>query len=406
MRSLLPVFAAATAMTACGPSSPGSPTEAPPGEVAATLCAADVALYAGPTTDGAVAIDNLDAQIAGREDLVARRPHDLAARRTLVDLLLARTLFRGTYDDFDVALGHAEAALTSHPEEPAAHALLATVLIAVHRFDEALEALDEAAARGLDVEEARDTIRLARGQDLEDVLARREDAAQAHPSFTTLSGVAAALGALGRYDEADRTFQDALSAYSDVSPLPVAWVAFQRGVMWAEQADRPDLGCTLYGEGTARLPSYVVANVHLAELEQEASVAAATRRLEALIGQTGDPEPAGLLGEILLAQGEEEAAAPLIAQAKARYDELLARHRLAFADHGAEFFMGPGADPARALDLALDNLDNRPNDRAYQVAIEAALTADEPSLACAIAAETRDGASPVLADLVASLDCP
>src|SRR5690606_26382190 len=117
-----------------------------------------------------------------------------------------------------------------------------------------------------------------------------------------------------------------LATYGDVSPLPVAWVAFQRGVMWAEQADRRDLGCALYGEGTRRLPAYVVANVHLAEIEREASPSRAIARLGSILA-SGDPEPAGLLGEILLAEGDPAEAAPLIAQAEARYDELLAKHR-------------------------------------------------------------------------------
>ena len=176
--------------------------------------------------------------------------------------------------------------------------------------------------------------------------------------------------------------------------------------MWSEHAGETSVGCALYTAGTQRLPGYVVANVHLAEIERGASAEGAAARLETLLAATGDPEPAGLYGEVLLSQGEVERAEAFIAQAAARYDALLAKHRLAFADHGAEFFAGPGGDPDRALALALDNLDNRRNDRAYQVAIESALAAGEAGLACALAAEAgSDNASVVLDELVASLAC-
>jgi len=54
--------------------------------------------------------------------------------------------------------------------------------------------------------------------------------------------------------------------YRDVSPFPIAYVAFQRGVMWAELANAPERALPLYREAVERLPGYVVANVHLAEL--------------------------------------------------------------------------------------------------------------------------------------------
>jgi hypothetical protein len=39
---------------------------------------------------------------------------------------------------------------------------------------------------------------------------------------------------------------------------------------------------------------------------------------------------------------------------------LLARHRAAFLDHAARFWLGPGADPMRAAGLAEENAALRP----------------------------------------------
>jgi hypothetical protein len=50
--------------------------------------------------------------------------------------------------------------------------------------------------------------------------------------------------------------------------------------------------------------------------------------------------------------------------AQARYDELLARHHDAFADHAAEFWLTIGGDPERALSLARQNLSLRQTRRA------------------------------------------
>jgi hypothetical protein len=148
--------------------------------------------------------------------------------------------------------------------------------------------------------------------------------------------------------------------------------------MWGEAADRPDLALVLYRDAVARLPQYVVANVHLSELEQATS---AISRLEAIAPTAGDPEPTGRLAE-LLAEANPDRADQLRDEAIARYETLLSRHEEAFLDHGAEFFAGPGGDPQRALDMALRNLALRPVPRSYIVAVEAAFAAEEDETAC------------------------
>jgi hypothetical protein len=61
-----------------------------------------------------------------------------------------------------------------------------------------------------------------------------------------------------------------------------------------------------------------------------------------------------------------------IAAARQRFEALLARQPLAFADHAAEFYLGAGADPARAWLLAQQNLANRATDRAIALELRAA----------------------------------
>ena len=395
-------IALASAATACT-SQPAEVAVKPPEPIAQTQCAGGIAQYFGATTDGDTALHNLDAQIDGREALAKRRPHDVSAKSGLVSLLLGRAQYRGTYEDFDRAFELAEAAVADQPNDAHAHALMATVLSAVHRFDDAMAELDHAQKLGMDVTERRDTIHLARGEDLEGVLARRRAKAEAYPGFTTLTNLAAAQMTVGDYQGADASFVAALEQYGDVSPLPVAWTTFQRGVMWSERAARKDMGCTLYRDGVTRLPHYVVANVHLAEIERVAEPGTAAARLESILPLTTDPEALGILAPIVRHDDPTRADA-LVAKAGARYEQLLDRYRLAFADHAAEFYMAAGHDPQFALELALENLDNRPNDRAFEVAIRAARAAGEQQLACDLAdAAGQEPASVVLQQLQASL---
>jgi len=68
---------------------------------------------------------------------------------------------------------------------------------------------------------------------------------------------------------------------------------------------------------------------------------------------------------------------------------LLAKHPEAFANHAARFWLGPGADPAKALALAQVNLQGRKTADAYELALEAALDALDHAPLCALAKEAE-----------------
>ena len=63
--------------------------------------------------------------------------------------------------------------------------------------------------------------------------------------------------------------------------------------------------------------------------------------------------------------------------ARSGFESLLARHLLAFADHGAEFYAGSGDDSRRALELARVNVANRPTLRAFEQAHAIAVSAGD-----------------------------
>ncbi|MBT9556515.1 MAG: hypothetical protein IV100_10820 [Myxococcales bacterium] len=342
----------------------------------------------GMTTDGKAARADLNARIDGLGEALAVAPDSIDLRRNLVDTLLARTAYFGTYTDFDTAMALADEGVALAPKGPDALLLRAQVLSSVHRFAEARSLAAPFAATHKTATRLLETIDLALGQNLEAVLTARAAEVDRRESYSSLAAQAVAQAALGRFDEADQSYRSAIAVYRDVSPLPHASVAFQRGVMWAEVAGDGLRAVPLYREALDRLPGYVVASVHLAELEAQHGLRPqAIARLRALVDAgTGDPEPAGLLSE-LLAQDDPAESQRLASHAAEQYDRLLGRHRAAFLDHAAEFFAGPGKAPKKALKLALENVALRPTERAYLVAVEAALAAGDPSEACRLAAE-------------------
>jgi tetratricopeptide (TPR) repeat protein len=194
---------------------------------------------------------------------------------------------------------------------------------------------------------------------------------------------AAALAALGQLAEADRLLGRAMESTPDVSPLPIAQIAFQRGVLAAEHAGDLDAGERHYREALRLVPGFVRAAVHLAELEAErGDVAAARARLTKALASE-DPEPASRLASLT---PEAPLRAELVALAGEHYRVLLARHRAAFLDHALEFALAHGPVHGEdASSLAEELLAARPNPRSYRLALAAAEARGDQHGTCALA---------------------
>lgn len=332
---------------------------------------------------------NLNAQVESAIARIARTPTDLAARENLLALLLSRTQYFGSFADFTSAQELVDETEALNLDAKRVALMRAQFLSSVHKFDEALKELDEADTLGANSQSLRETIAIAKGEASQQIVEARAKTATAHPSYASFTKLAAAQSATNQFDDADRSYEKALEAYKDVSPFPIAWIAFQRGVMWGESAGDDKKAYEFYQEAVARLPDYVVANVHLSELEVErGETANALGRLRRIVDATQDPEPASRLAQFL-AETDAGAAAEFAQKARDGYESWLSKFPLAFADHACEFYLGAGGDPKRALELASANLANRKTQRAYGLSIEAAEAADDISLACRLANEAQ-----------------
>jgi tetratricopeptide (TPR) repeat protein len=314
------------------------------------------------TTSGAIALANLD-------HLIAQRTGAQADGEAADELWLMRARYLADYAALDRGAACADAPA---PDVPG---LLrrARARAAVHRFSAALADLDAAARLGADAAtlfRLRAPIRIAQGA-ADEVIAPLEAAAAREHDFANAGALAIAYAGAGRFADADREFQAALDALDTTSPFPYAWLSFARGTMWAEQAGDADRGARHLRRALDYLPQFVAANLHLAEIEaRRGDAAAASARLER-VAERDDPEVLALLGRLHAASDPARGASE-IERARARFESLLARQPLAFADHAAEFYLGAGADPQRAWRLASANFAERKTPRARELLERAA----------------------------------
>ena len=337
-----------------------------------------------PTTDGSIAIGNLQGQIESYEKLYAHGPHGVSLLSGLIGTLSTRGQYLGTLDDYDRAEALAEELVKLAPKSPEAYLYRAGTRSTFHRFADSERDLDEAVklgAKGLRVVGLRGALFQATGRSGESLVLRHAAVVE-KADITTLGLEATVLADLGRTEEAEQRFIEAQHHFRDVAPFPVAWLYFQQGLMW-ERRGTLSRARELYQAAHERLPLYAPAAAHLAGvLASEGERAQAIALLRPLLDSSTDPEYAGQLSSLLRQEGQATEADALRDRATRRYDALLARHPAAFGDHAARYFLAAGNDPKRALTLAIENARLRDTVDAHQLVLDAALVADTPIGAC------------------------
>ncbi len=352
-----------------------------------------------PTDSPAVAIRNLRSAIKAKSAQLKQGKITAKAGWELVQHHLTLARYLGSTQAFRDAQSAAQTLMSSSSQNPEYMLIQVDVLVALHKFSAALKLLDKALSAGASaqkVEDARLVLLLAQGQ-LEKVVKVREANAKKYGMWKHWARLGITLAAAGRYGEADQAYERAMQKYRGTSPFVVSWLLFARGVMWAEEAGDTHRGRRFYEAAVRHLPQYLVANIHLAELESESGqLEQAIARLESLVADDSDPELYAKLSSFYAQRGDTEKSAQSLARAKAIYNDLLAQFPEAWADHGTEFFMGPGADPKRAFTLAKINLASRETPRAHALFLESAMGAGQTASACKLASTLTKNTHPHL----------
>jgi len=327
------------------------------------------------TTSGIIALVNLQAQIEGLELQWASGRLGVVQWADLIDLLSLRGHVLGCIADSERAAALAEQLVHDGLAGGIAFLARARTRATFHRFAEALADLDAAERRGLEravLEAERALIFQALGR-YDEAFALCRDAVERRPDFATLGALAGLQAERGEIAEAERLFSEGRRCYTGVSPFPVALLDFQRGLMWLEQGDL-QTARIWFEAAQGRLPAYAPALGHLAEVEAASGEReTAITRLRLLAGSSDDPEYAAQLAGLLREAGQAQEAHQWRTKAATRYDELVACHPAAFADHAAEFWLTIGDDVKRAFQLARQNLATRQTPHAYTLFHRAAL---------------------------------
>lgn len=348
--------------------------------------AIDTELGCGALTDGDIAVINLQSARRRSWNRYWRAPQQPGIAELIVEQEQLTAQFVGDLSAFDRLETLAGDLALAEPESSRCALIQAQVACATHRFSVARRHVAQAVERGAGQEVANRlslTIDQATGANLSAVLAARRERAARPDHWDERIPLGALLADLGDYDEADRTYRDALRTYPDVSPFAPAWVCFQLGVLWGESVPVADTerSAKWYRAAIACLPCYVKARVHLAEICLDQRRAEEARALLEPALASGDPEVAWRLADVAEVRGDPAAAALYLAAARAGFEALVSKHPLAFADHAAEFYLGSGDDPVRALELARLDCANRPTLRALEQMHAAALAAGESEAA-------------------------
>jgi tetratricopeptide (TPR) repeat protein len=331
-------------------------------------------------TAGDLAVRNHESFLDRCWHVLRRWPDRKGTAEHILDEEHRRVQFLGDTSALDRLVTLSSELRGRQPSCPETHGIAAQISSLLHQFADARTHLTEAAACG-PPEAASSRIRLAIEQALGEnwpaVLAERQEIAQATGALQDLVPLGALLADIGEYEEADRTYMQAIRQYRDLSPFALAWVCQEIGVLWGETIPEPDRyrAALWYKQAIAYLPAYTRARVHLAEIQLDEGEPDAAEALLLPVQDSGDPEVRWRLAQAMAAQGRAEEREFNHRAACSAFEALLSKYELAFADHAAEFHLSNGTDIRRAYDPARLNLANRPTLRAFELAHAAAKAA-------------------------------
>jgi tetratricopeptide (TPR) repeat protein len=343
------------------------------------------------TQGSGISINNLDSEIADAQRRSANGETLFAQR--LPGLLLDRASYLGTASDFDLAdevsaknLSGPDSAETGVVTNGGVRLTRARVLAALHRFDEALRELDLVVGDAEDVARARATIFLATGRCAE---AAPLWPARSYP--TDLATRGAIEQRLGHPELAETLFERSRLEFKDVSPFHLGWIDFERARAFEREGDARHARAYLE-DALAAFPEYAHAAVHLAGVEEGEKALA---HLEVVEKRATDPDVLAAHADALRRLKRDAEATAMTERARARFEEVLAKHAEAYADHAARFFLGAGSDVPRALALAKAAATRAPTEETLELWLLAAGVAGAPDQACAAIAAADKTSCPL-----------
>jgi hypothetical protein len=219
------------------------------------------------TTDGVIALHNLQAQVASLEHLAHNGCLNASDWGDLIDLLALRGQILGCAEDIARARTLAAQRGGSTGSDGWDHLRLARTHDWFHQFAEALANLASAERQGVPspVVNAERALVLHHLGRTGDALRLAHDEAGRRPGFSALATLAVLHAERDEPAEAERFFEASRAQYRCVSPFPIAQLDLQRGRMWLRQGHLPQAR-RWFTAVVQRVPGHVPAQQNLATI--------------------------------------------------------------------------------------------------------------------------------------------
>jgi tetratricopeptide (TPR) repeat protein len=333
------------------------------------------AVLSAPAVGWAADVAALRERLAAHEAAGATGPMATTERLTLRHRL--GTLVGGTPAEQLELLAAVDAAVARYPGWPDLRLLQGSLALALHRPDLAAAALaamddvrDQPPVQVLAADVAAFTGAYAEAGELY-AAANRKD-----PQWDTWARLADLAVATGRFDEADRCFDEAEDELSVKQLRAFAWVRVQRGHLARALGDATGAAAR-YDEAERAYPGWWYVTAHRAALDAECGRPdAAVDGYLAVHATTDRPEFREGLGAALAAAGRPFEAATCLESALADYTASAERGEVHYLHHLAGYWMA--RNPAVAVGWARRDLDVRRDGRTLSTLAECLHRAGRP----------------------------
>ena len=182
-----------------------------------------------------------------------------------------------------------------------------------------------------------------------------------HATWDHLARLAHWHSKLGDFSEADRLYAEAEDDLTAKQMLSYAWLEVQRGLLAFNRGNYTG-AWSHYLRAESAYPGHWYTAEHIAELlAAEERFDEALEMLREVVERTEKPELQQALGEMYICAGRENLAQVWLESALTSYLESVRRGDVHYFHHLADYYAGPGAEPAEALQWARRDIELRSN---------------------------------------------
>jgi tetratricopeptide (TPR) repeat protein len=328
------------------------------------------------------ALADIDTELTATRARAEAQPHGWLVLEKVTNLLLRRARLSGSYDDYAAAEAALAQAFERAPAGTGPMLTRASLNFTLHRLAP-IEADLAVYDKITTLEPSTVATIIATRGDVAFERGQYERAREFFDAALALDRAAPLVAKLahwhwrvGKFDEAEKLYLEALGMMPDKALESRAWVHLQLGLMDLERG-RYDDAFAHYREGTQILGGWWLLEEHIAEIAALKGMDAFALELYAdIIARTGKGEFIDAKAGLLARAGDEAGSKAAIEAATKIFEAELLRFPEASYGHALDHYLEFGP-PERALELATKNYELRPGVPAMIALAQARLGVDD-----------------------------